>query len=163
MKSSRPKFNARLIRLSGLGPLQGALSLLKNLPIDPARPLEIEVREERKVRGLDQNAAYWAGPLRCISEQAWIAGRQFSAEVLHEHFKREFLPEADDEEIVDLVKDWHTYQKWAFTPNGERVCIGSTTQLTPKGFGRFMQQVEAFGAELGVQFSASPRERAMAA
>lgn len=152
----RAKFNRRVIRLTGPVPLQSALTLLQNVPLDPAKPLEVEVREAVKVRNLDQNAYYWKR-ISEIAEQAWIGGKQFSAEILHEHFKREFLPEEDDDEIVDLVRDWHTYRKWAFTPSGERICVGSTTQLTPKGFARFVEQVEAFGAELGVQFSANPR------
>lgn len=146
----RQKFNTRTIRLAGIVQLDTALAMLQNAPLDAEKPLELILREEKKVRGLDANAAYWAGPLRDIAEQAWIAGRQYSDTVLHEHFKREYLPEDDDPELAELAKDG--YRKWDYAPDGERVLVGSTTQLTPKGFGRFMTQVEAFGANLGVQF-----------
>jgi hypothetical protein len=158
---TRPKFSRRVIRLTGQVPLETALNLLRHVPIDPAKPLEVEVREEKRVRGLDQNAYYWVRASE-IADQAWIGGRQYSAEVLHEYMKREYLPEEDDEHIFDLVKDWQAYKKWDHTPDGDRICVGSTTQLTPKGFGQFVEQVEAFGASLGVLFSASPRERAAA-
>lgn len=156
--SARQKFNPRTIRLTGPVPLETAMNLLRNVPIDPDKPLTVTVGEEKKVRGLDQNAAYWAGPLRDIAEQGWIGGRQYSDIVLHEHFKREFLPEDDDPELAELAKDG--YRKWDYTPDGERVLVGSTTQLTPKGMGRYMEQVTAFGASLGVMFSAPPNRMA---
>ncbi len=95
----------------------------------------------------------WAGPLRDIAEQAWIEGRQHSAEVWHEYFKRELLPEEFDPERCK-----ENYAKWAYDPGGERVLIGSTTQLTVKGFAEYLTAIEAFGAALGVMFSASPNE-----
>jgi hypothetical protein len=154
--SARNKFLTRTFLLSGSQPLKTLLSLLPNLPVDNERPLEVVIREKQKTRSMDANARMWAGPLRDIAEQAWIAGRRYSAETLHEHFKREFLPEDDDPELAELAKDG--YRKWDYTPAGERVLIGSTTQLTKKGFAQYMEQIEAFGAGLGVRFSASPRE-----
>lgn len=158
MKPARQKFQRRVIRLTGPQPRHSAITIIQGVPIDPVHPIEVVIQEEQRRRSLDQNAAYHAGPLRGIEQQAWIDGRQYSAKVLHEYFKAQFLPEEDDPELVDLVKDWHTYRKWDFTPSGERLCIGSTTQLTPKGFGQFMEQVCAFGAEHGVMFSASPNQ-----
>lgn len=153
---SRDKFLTRTFTLSGSQPLKTLLTLLPNLPVDSVRPLEVVIREKQKVRGLDANSRMWAGPLRDISEQAWIAGRRYSAETLHEHFKREYLPEDDDPDLADLVKDG--YRKWDYTPAGERVLVGSTTQLLKKGFAQYLTQIEAFGASLGVRFSASPLE-----
>lgn len=158
MNPARQKFQRRVIRLTGPQALHSAETLLHNVPIDPHHPIEVVIQEEQRRRSLDQNAAYHAGPLRDIEQQAWIDGRQYSAKVLHEHFKAEFLPEEDDPELVDLVKDWHTYRKWDFTPKGDRICVGSTTELTPRGFGLYMEQVFAFGAQNGVMFSASPNQ-----
>jgi hypothetical protein len=49
-------------------------------------------------------------------------------------------------------------------PSGERVLIGSTTQLTVRGFAQYLTRVEAYGAqELSVEFHANPRESREAA
>ena len=41
-----------------------------------------------------------------------------------------------------------------YDPAGERVLIGSTTQLTTLGMSRYIEQIEAYGAsELGVRFT----------
>lgn len=154
MAQKRDKFKTRKIRLVGDVQRQTAIALIRALPIDDAHPLEIVVREEVKARKLDQNAAMWAGPLADIAEQAYVNGRTFTAEVWHEHFKEEFLPESYDPELC--VSE--TYQKWDFDPKGKRRLVGSTTDLTVKGFALYLQQVEAFGANLGVQFHANPNE-----
>ena len=153
MKSDRPKFQARKIRLIGEPQRETALALLRNVPLDALRPLEVVVREEVKTRKLDQNAAMWAGPLRDIAEQSWVNGRQYTTEVWHESFKREFLPEEYD---PDLCKEG--YRKWDYTPNGDRVLVGSTTQLTVKGFAQYLEQVIAEGASRGVMFTERGRE-----
>ena len=100
----------------------------------------------------------WVGPLADIAEQAWVEGRQYADVVWHELFKRKYLPELDDPELEDLVQNPETYRKWAEDPEtGERILIGSTTQLTRKGMTRYLTQVEAYGANLGVLFHANPR------
>ena len=156
--SNRDKFKTRSIRLVGTMQQEAAIALIRNLPLDSDKPLVITVAEEKKLRGLDANALMWVGPLKSIAEQAWINGRQYSAEVLHEHFKREYLPEDNDPELPELAKDG--YRKWDIDPKGNRVLVGSTTELTKEGFSIYLQQVEAFGASLGVMFSESPRKYA---
>ena len=151
MKNNRPKFLTRKFNLIGETQRDLAIACLRSVPIDAACPIEVIVRELVKVRSLDANAAYWAGPLRDIAEQAWVQGKQYSADVWHEQFKREYLPEEPSEELCKAH-----YRKWDVTPAGDRVLIGSTTQLTVKGFALYLQAVEAFGASLGVQFSARP-------
>lgn len=76
-----------------------------------------------------------------------VGRRTYDKEVWHEYFKREFLPEQSDGELTK-----EGYLKWAFLPNGDRVLKGSTTDLTVKGFARYLEQVYAFGAQHGVQF-----------
>lgn len=150
---SRNEYPQRKIRLVGEAQRQTALSVLSNAPIDPEKPLEFVMREEVKARKPDQNALMWAGPLRDIEAQGYVEGRTYSADVWHEHFKREFLPEEFD---PALCKEG--YRKWDYTPKGERVLVGSTTQLTVRGFALYMKQVEAYAqVELGVQLHASPR------
>lgn len=144
---TRPKFQTREILLRTEQQRTILLALVENLPLDADKPLQVLVREQVKARGMDQNALMWVGPLADIAAQAWVAGRQYSAEVWHEKFKRDYLPEEYDE---DLTKEG--YRKWDIDPDGNRVLIGSTTQLTKRGFAEYLTQVEAFGASLGVQF-----------
>lgn len=150
--SKRPPFATRTFLLVGADQRARLMALIENLPIDAAKPLEVVIREEKKKRSPDQNSLYWAGPLRDIAEQAWVDGRQYSAEVFHEYFKREFLPDPDHVDCDDShIKDG--YAKWATTPGGERVLVGSTTGLTVRGMAAYLEQVYAYGASLGVQFS----------
>lgn len=145
----RPTYQTRKIRLTGELQLETARAMLDHAPLDPGRPLELVLREESKVRGLDANAAMWAGPLRDIAEQAWYGTppRQYSDKTWHETYKRLYLPEEFD---AELCKEG--YRKWDFDRDGERVLIGSTTQLTVKGFAQYLTQVEADGAGMGVEF-----------
>lgn len=130
------------------------VAAVRNLPLDTMYPLEVVIREPVKGRKLSQNAAMWAGALRDISEQAWVQGRRHSAEVWAEFFKRELLPEDFNPEMCK-----EGYQKWDVDPGGDRILVGSTTQLTVKGFSEYLTAIEAYGAGLGVLFTASPNER----
>lgn len=143
----RQKFTARTIYLIGPVQLQTALALLPNLPLDETNPLELVIREKVKTRNLSQNALMWSGPLADMAQQCWIEKRQHSAEVWHELFKREFLPEEFD---IELTKDG--YEKWSIGPTGERYLIGSTTNLTVKGMAQYITNIFAFGSSYGVQF-----------
>ena len=148
----REKYPTRKILLVGQTQLNAVLSILRNVPLDPSRPLEVRIGEKIRDRNADQNALMWAGPLRNIAEQVYQSGRSYSAEIWHEYFKREFLPEEADSELTR-----EEYQKWDYTPDGERVLIGSTTQLTVKGFAEYLEKIYAFGASQGVQFGVSER------
>lgn len=124
------------------------LTKVKSLPVDSESPIEIIIREWSKPRKLSQNGLMWAGTLKDIAEQGYVGGRTFSAEVWHEFFKKEFLPEEFTE---GMTKE--NYRKWDFDPKGDRILVGSSTQLTVKGFAQYLTQVEAYAAsELGVQF-----------
>lgn len=144
---NRDKYITRTIFLVGQEQRIMAERVLANAPIDPLNPLEFVIRERVRQRKLDQNSLMWVGPLKDISEQGYINGRRYSDVVWHEHFKAEFLPEEFDEELTKVG-----YQKWDYTPGGNRVLVGSTTQLTVKGFSQYLEQVYAFGANLGVMF-----------
>lgn len=149
----RPEFKTRKFLLRGEQQRQLLANALQHLPLDETHPLEVVIREEVKARTLDQNAAMWSGPLRDISEQAYVDGRSFSADAWNYHFKVLFLPEE-----FDPAQCKEGYCKWDYTPSGERVLVGSTTQLTVRGFAIYLQQVEAYGANLGVLFHANPRQ-----
>lgn len=146
-------FKPIVIKLVGKPQVDRLKQIAENLPV--GQELECVFRKEQKVRGMDANARMWVGPLKDIAEQAWVNGRQFSAEVWHEHFKRQYLPEDNDPEIHLLAKDG--YRKWDIDPAGNRVLIGSTTQLLKRGFALYLQQMEADGAQMGVMFHEAPQ------
>jgi len=149
----------RIIILVGQPQKDLAKAAIDNLPTDPQ--MEVVIRPVTKARSLDQNALMWSGPLRDIEQQAWVEGRQYSAEVWAEYFKRQYLPDENVMPVEQLslrVKNAETYHKWAIDPGGNRVLIGSTTQLTQFGFSEYLQQVEAHGASLGVLFSSRPMD-----
>lgn len=152
--SKRDKYQTRQAFLGNEMNREAAKLLIDKAPLDPLRPLEVLIREQVKQRGLDVNSLMWAGPLRDISEQVWVQGRRYSAEVWHEHFKEQYLPEEFDPELTK-----EGYIKWDTTPSGKRVLIGSSTDLTVKGFSQYLEQIHAFGAGEGVHFHANPRER----
>lgn len=147
-KSNRPPLARRPFRLVSEEVRERIIAAVRHLPIDELRPIEVVFQEEQKKRKLDQNAALWAGPLRDISEQAWLDGKQFSAETWASYFKVQLLPEQYDPELC-----LESYRKWDVDPAGDRVLVGSTTQLTHKGHAQYREAIEAFGASLGVQFS----------
>lgn len=128
-----------------------ARNVLDNMPLGSV--MEVVFREHKQKRTKDHNAAMWAGMIADVAEQAWIGGHQFSKDVWHHHFKREFLPEGNEPDYDRMVMK--NYRKWEEMPNGVRELIGSTTRLTGFGMSRYMERCESYAAnELGVIFSA---------
>ncbi|MGI4812123.1 MAG: recombination protein NinB [Janthinobacterium lividum] len=104
---------------------------------DRGEPLRIIVTAEEKQRNAQQNKLYWGGVLRYIAEQAWVDGRQFSADTWHEHYARMY-GECED---VTL-------------PDGEIIVRRkSTTKMTVGEFSGYIDRVRAHAAmNLGVEF-----------
>ena len=134
---------------------QAAQNLIRNLPFGG---LDVVIRPHKEIRTPSQNKLMWASAINDIEAQAWFNGKQFSANVWHEYLKEQFMPENDDPELFLLVKDTLTYVKWIDTPTGQRKCVASTTKLTKKGFSNYIEQVYAFGSELGVLFRTNHNE-----
>lgn len=153
-KTDRNNYVPRTFLIRDADIVERAIAVLRNAPLDAENPLEVMIREPVKARKPDQNSAMWAGPLKDIEEQAWLNGRQYSAEVWHEYFKAEFLPEEYDPELCK-----EGYSKWQIGINGERLLIGSTTGLTVRGFAQYVEQIHAFGADLGVRFHVREERR----
>ena len=156
-KSSRPKFNTRTFELRSVQVLEHAMIALQNTPIDPDKPLLLTIGEIPKVRTLDQSAAYFAGIVRPMAEQAWVNQQRYSEVVWHENFKVEYLPDENllsFEELEKRVKNPATYTKWATNLRGQVICVGSTTELTKFGMAEFSDMCTAFGSSLGVHFPA---------
>lgn len=147
-KSDRPPYGTRTFRLVDEVARQRCIAMLSHAPLDKLRPLEVLIREPQRARKPDQQALLFAGPLRDISEQAYFEGKQYSVEVLHEYMKREFLPEDfDPEECLE------GYKKWDLDPAGRWLLVGSTKQLTVKGYSNYLEAVYSFGASMGVMFT----------
>lgn len=144
---TRPDFPKRAIILNSEQVRGTLLAAVHNLPIDVDKPLQITIEDYQPRRKISQQALLFAGPLRDIAEQAWVSNMQYSAETWHEFYKREFLPEEFDAALCKAG-----YCKWSITPNGDRVLIGSTTDLTVKGYSQYLEQIHAHGANLGVMF-----------
>ena len=125
-------------------------SKINNLPVDADRPIQIVISEETKARGIDQNGYYWLR-LGEIAAQAWSNGRQYHSDIWHEYAKRNVMPD-----MVE-VKSGEVISKFIESPDGNPVII-STTQLSKKQFAEYTEMVEALGADMGVMFSANPRE-----
>lgn len=145
---TRPKYQTRHIMLVGSMQKDTAKVLIDNAPMDPTKPIEVVIREYAKPRKPDQNSLMWVGPLADIADQAWFKGKQYSAEVWHETFKRLYLPE---EHIEGITKEG--YRKWAIDPYDNMILVGSTKDLTVKGFSDYLEQVYADGANMGVRFN----------
>lgn len=101
------------------------------------RPLRVLVVEADQPRTLPQNKRYFGYLLKAIAAQAWVDGRQFDADVWHEHLASRY-----------------GYLKEVVMPSGEIITRRkSTTEMSVAEFSEFMQQVEAYAAtELGVRF-----------
>ena len=122
-----------------------AIAAVSQLPVSDNNPLEIVIRPYKAKRKVEANGLYWLR-LGEIADQAYAEGKQYSAYTWHEYMKRRFLPDVDTK----------GNQKWAHLPSGDRALIMSTTTLNTSEFAEYITQVEAFGASLGVMFSASP-------
>jgi len=136
-------------RLTSKAVVMNASAMLHNMPVDGSQ--ECVLRPYVRKRRDEANAMYWVR-LAEISSQAWLQGKQYTPEIWAEYMKAQYLPEVFTEgDTLD------GYQKYAEMPDGSIKMIGSTTRLTTRGFNNYLTQVEAFGAELGVRFSAEER------
>lgn len=100
------------------------------------RPLRVTVAPLVEKRSDRANAFMWAAVLEPIARYACVAGRYFSPEVWHEHYKREFLPE----------KTSSGKEKWRWLPNGERDLVIGTSDLDRHEFAVYLEQVQADAA-----------------
>jgi len=143
-------FQTRTFNLVNGQVQQAMLAYAVHLPFD--QDIEVVFKKRVKVRSLDANGLYWKR-LTEIADQAWFNGKQYCKEVWHVYAAQNLMTD----EVV--TKDGETVSKWVECPTGEPVVI-STTKLERKCFADYITAVEAFGAGLGVQFSANPRDRA---
>ncbi len=94
-------------------------------------PLVISISEYKSKRSLEQNKYYWR-LLENIARNAWVSGKQFSAETWHEQAKRLFIG------MIEL-------------PDGSLAGM-STTGLNVAEFHDYITQIESYAtAELGIE------------
>ena len=111
-----------------------AIRAIQALPLDQV--YECELKPWKATRSSEQNRRYWS-LLTEISEQLKPDGKHYSPETWHRYFKTKFL--GMDVIVVD----------------GEPTLIEkSTTKEDVPNFGDYMTQIEAWGSEHGVQFTA---------
>ena len=92
--------------------------------------MTVEIRDTKAKRSTQANRRYWA-ILNQIADEAWLEGRQYSADVWHEFMKRRFVG------TVDL-------------PGGVSMAE-SSAHLNTAEFAVFTEKVEVFAAtELGI-------------
>lgn len=102
-------------------------------------PLRVIVTEEAQDRLDDQIRYYFGVVIRTISEQVWLAGKQYTKEAWHELLAKQFLP---GKEVV--------------LPDGEIVTRRQSIargHISLKAMTKYIRDVEAYaGSELGVRF-----------
>lgn len=142
----RAPFQTRTILLRSEKQRDLAHILIDTVPLDDEKPLEVVIGERHEKRSVLQNRMMWAELDRIARRVAHTTGIGYTASSWHIFFNQEFLPEEYEEGITK-----RGYVKWEYLPNGNRICIGSTTELTKKGFNEYMEQIHAYVAGLGVE------------
>ena len=106
--------------------------------IERGTPLRVIITEESKRRNTEQNRRLWGYLYKTIADEAWVGGNQFSKDVWHEFFAREFG-------VCDEMT----------LPSGEIITRRkSTTEMSVKEFAEFMTNIEVYAAQqLGVEWS----------
>ena len=101
---------------------------------DPDKAYEVTIKLYKKARSQEQNAYLWGVVYPTIQSAIQLSrGEHYSTDDLHEWFRDKFLP------------------KKAITIKGEtKVVRPSTTKLTTKEFGDYLDQVIMFAAESGI-------------
>lgn len=100
--------------------LRNAMDYLYGLEIDPEKPQQLIIKNFNEIRTAAQNALYWSW-LRIISKDTGN-----SVKVLHSFYGDRFL-----EKELGIIA-------------GKKVeAIKSTTELSPKEFNLYLQQIEA--------------------
>ena len=122
-----------------LANLVSALGANWKAAVDAGTPLGCHVAPYRKTRSQEANALMWVW-LGQLAADAWVAGRQYSAETWHEHAKRENLPETNQ----------RGDHKWEEMPDGSRRCVMSTTRLTDREMSDYMDKLGVLAASVGV-------------
>lgn len=102
-------------------------------------PLQVVVSRYFSNRSLEQQSLMWVW-LQQLEREGWVGGRRYSADLWHEHLKRELLPE----------RNARGDEKWRVLPSGERLLAMSTTRLNTAEMSAYMEAMSAFASSIGV-------------
>jgi hypothetical protein len=128
---------------------QRAMKAVEAIRKEPV--MSVTIKPYRKKRSNGQNRLQWVSLVADYSMQVEIEGRKFLPDVWHEQLKKQFLPEAFDDELT-----MPGYKKWEEMPDGSLKMVGSTTKLTKLGMEAYLNECYAYGAgELGIRFTAN--------
>lgn len=128
---------------------QYAISKIVSLGFD--NKLRVVIEPDRKKRSKPQNALMWVSLLGDFSMQVDFDGKQYLPDVWNYQLKVKFLPNHPDPELT-----MPNYQKWEELPDGSTRLKGSTKHLTKLGMENYLHECYAYGAELGIRFTAKP-------
>ena len=112
---------------------QRALSAVANAPDG----MVVEIRKHNSRRTLSQNALHWKRLDIIRMHIADSTGQVFSAEELHDFFKRKFLPvrlveiDGDVEKVTQTTTDKDTKQMTEFMGAIDRYCIERLSLYLP--------------------------------
>ncbi len=123
-----------------------AIYCIQKLPLNEEKPLEVIIQEHKEKRTPPQNRYYWRR-LEEIARQAEIDKKKYVAKAWHIYCKENIM----DDYVIN--KDGERVSKWIDLPLKGRTII-STTELEKESFAKYITQVEVFGVELNVRFSA---------
>ena len=137
----RSKFKTKVILLREVAQQTELINVIVQLPFDYENPLQITIAEKPKGRTNEQNKLYWQ-ILQDISEQKCVNNKFYSAEIWAEFFKSEYLPINFQE--IETKKN---YKKWTDGVSGNKILVGSTTQLTTVGFTNYIDKIILWASE----------------
>lgn len=121
--------DSRTIRLTGELQRSTAVEAIQSLPLDKG-PWEVVIRKAKTKRSNDQNSLHWKRLDIIRLHVADSTGQFYSAEELHEYFKKKFLPVR----FIDI--------------DGEQVKVSRTsTKLTTSEFSEFMDHIDRYCIE----------------
>jgi len=108
--------------------------------IEQGRFIAVRVYEWKPQATDAQRALIWIINQQ-MEEKAWIKAKRYEADIWHEQFKREFLPDETRKGV----------KKWLVLPNGERSLHMSTEDLDREEKSTYIDQCIAYAASIGVE------------
>jgi hypothetical protein len=128
-----------------------ALTIIKGLPLSPV--YEIDIREHKKDRSVEQNALYW--------KWLTVIGNDLgeTKEDLHERYKDKFLVhiyERDDPDYGAMVQTLRRIYKQGMKEQSislhkQIVSLTSTSTATVKQMSEYMEAIEHDAASLAIR------------
>jgi hypothetical protein len=103
------------------------------------RGLVAEFRSIEDARSIQQHRYYWGVVLEDVAEQVVVAGQRYTKDAWHEYGKRQFLPRKTKKvKVAGRARPVVT------------TVIASTTDLSVRQMGDYLEKWMAFAAENGV-------------